>query len=366
MKYGILFSFMILFFPGDPVTAQEIPANQVYGHVKLFFNDMLMIGDHKILWAKDKWHESKRKMYLLDNTNQIRDTMKCNAIEDIVTLDDSTFLIWDINYEVKIRIRDDQMVMKRIVWVMSSFENHYGLSMILDQYMIGKKYLPKQDCAIFNAADIARTSMPVIMKKPDINEKGLYNLSSKDTIVIFTLKCPRNMLTSREEEKIFEENLKNVDIKPFTILDQRYTCHNRTRDYYGWDNVEIYGNDMFIYEKNSCAVFVFDMDHHLQMTDLFVLPVDDRTTEGWKYFFDRNSGKHFAVKRAAMPVTASRSKKKEVHYEYYVYNLDWKNKELSLIQKTELKPVYISKENIYVLKPSKNSIDIIALSLTEK
>ncbi len=353
----------ILFIINSVTTAQEVPDNLLYGHARLFFNDMLLIGNHKILWAKDKWHESKRKMYLLDNTNQIRDTMKCSAIEDIITLDDSTFLIWDLNYEVVIQIKDNRFDVKKVFSIFPSFENRYGLDILIDRYMIGKKYLSKPDCEVFNAAIINNILLPVIQTVPNTYEKKLYNLSSKDTITIITINCPHNIVLNQEQEKIFQENLKNINIKPFTLIDKRYTCHSRTREYYGWDNIEIFRNKLFLYEKNSCSVFVFDMVNHLKMKDIFILPVDNQSTQGWKYFFDRKSGKHFAVKRVIISGADSRSRRKEkVQYKYYIYNMDWKNKNLNFIKNTFWKPLYISEKYIYSLKPSKESIDIVFIS----
>jgi hypothetical protein len=279
--------------------------------------------------------ENKRYLYLLNESNEITDTMKCSAITDIITMSDSTFVIWDLNYSVEIKIENDKFVLSRLIQILADFNNYLGLSVIIDNYMVGKKYIPEDDCIIFKAAKLNQPFY-LIGRKTYRYERGLYNLNKNDTMFILMTNKPRNIkLTKKQKDQI----KLNKNINTFTLLSSEYTCKKRTTRYYGRDNFEVINNQLYLFERNSCTIYSFDLGNNLSLKDKCVLPVKNNKSEGWKYFVDNKNKKHYAVKRVKKylkPVSENIKKKKvKVYYEYYIYEIDWKSKKNIIFIKRE-------------------------------
>ncbi|MHA7128889.1 hypothetical protein [Algoriphagus namhaensis] len=98
----IRFSFL------SNLTAQEIKPELVYACENCVINSFLPMGENKILIYASNNKPTKRKMYLLDDSNLIADEMKIEAAQSFVKVNDSVFSPIDVSYALMIRIKSNR------------------------------------------------------------------------------------------------------------------------------------------------------------------------------------------------------------------------------------------------------------------
>ena len=189
-------------------------------------------------------------------------------------------------------------------------------------------------------------------------------MKPNDLLYVLAIEIPKNTKASKEQRDSVKQN---KSIETLTLLSSEYTCKRRTMNYYGWDNFEVLDNKLYLYERNSCAIYVFEMNNNMKMIDKYILPVKNRSIDGWKYFVDHAGKTHYAVKRVEKLVfedanikSSKKKKKNPIYYEYYIYIINWDTKKLSFLLKGTHKPINISEKFVYTIINLEKSSDIIA------
>ncbi len=349
MFLGIMITAFNCILSVFSLCAQEIPYNQIYEHERLYFNDLLVLQNHKVLLVKDRMNESKRKMFLLDNTNQVTDTMKTNAIIDLIVISDTCFLVHDVNYTMKITIKNDRLVSSDIHLTLSDFSSALGtLAYINKRAIVFQKYDEKNGCNCYYAMK-PEEKLYCLRRTPFPDEEQMYKLGKKDTIKVLSFTLP-GMCYFPIRKKQQKFTIKNKDINPFPILSSQEIGKRKTDVCYGADNLEESNDSLFIYERNSCSLFVFDLKNQLKSNTRINFPIENQKTEGWKYIFDTNKKIHYAIKRIRDSVAEglNDTENKISHsYLYQVYKIDTFSKRLIELCKIPTDPLYISEGLIY-------------------
>jgi hypothetical protein len=333
------------------LNAQEIPNNQLYEHTQLYFNDLLILRDHKVLLVSDRMNESKRKMFLLDNTNQVTDTMKTIAITDLIPISDTCFFVNDYNYYVIVNIVNDRFVISDIYLTLSDFISEYGkIALMNKDNIIFQKYNEENGGNFYNAMK-QKEPLYFLRRVPFPDEKYTYKLNRKDSIKVLSIALPGTIYSS-VRKKVRSVMSKNKNIDTFTILSPQETGKKRTDIYYGTDNLEINNDSLFLYEKNSCSLSVFCLKDKFRLIAQILFPVDNQENEGWKYIFDTSTKTHYAVKRTKNSIAENLKNpenKRSYNYLYQVYKIDTFNKRLIDLCKVEVNPICISDGLIYCI-----------------
>lgn len=356
-------AIVIALFLGLAAQCQQLGANHIYGHERLFFNDLIVLGNHKILRVQDRMHESNRKMFLLDQNNLVTDTLLYSAITDLITLSDSSFTIWDVSCHVNMEIKENRFVLSKMVIIYSDFKKELGLEFFIDKFAIGQKYIAKTACSSFRWASLTTSKVFSFLRTASADETGIYKVHRNDKVNALMIKPPHNYIGLK---KSIKDSLKlNQEIKTFELLASDDICRQRTKEYYGWDNFEKEGDNLYLYEKNSCSVYTFNLKEQLKLISQFQLPVNDPHTESWKYFFDFNSKQHFAVRRVKETEITNGKKASGYTFHYFVYHADLEKKELSLLQEGIHEPVAISDGLVYAIIRSEKGNNIYAFPINK-
>lgn len=351
--------------------AQEITDHLLYEHQQLFFNDLMVLGNHKVLSVNDRLHQSKRKMFLLDDANLVTDTMKTSAILDLVAISDSSFFVNDFNYSVVITIRNNHFVLSDIYCRLYDFASAFGNP----AFISGSNFLfQKTDQEkMYNRYNAVGHDQRLYFAKrlPFLGEKPTYKIEKRDSIKVLSFSFPGPAYFPMRI-KMKKVTMQNKDIKLNTILSPEDTGRKRTNVIYGDDNLEGNNDSLFIYEKNSCSLSVFCPQNQFKLISRVQFPVDDQRIEGWKYIFDVNTKMHYAVKRTLKSISENPDgkEKRTCNYFYQIYKIDLISKRLNEVCKTEIEPTCISEGLIYQLisnsQSTSSKIMVYPLDSTQK
>jgi hypothetical protein len=290
MKKSVLLLLAIFSTTLSYSQEQELPKNLVYANENLAFEEVLAVGNYKLLRITPDRQQNKRFIYLLDEQNLVVDTMKVMGNDRFLIRSDSNFTIRALSEYANYVIQDNSLVST------SGFETRYKFTnrvinpiFMLNKQLFGSFYLGN-DCSIYNSMtfDIVKAQA-----YPKNNIKD-YNLYQIDSLMVF------------DENTYFLKNNIPVDnkdlIKP--VLTKSDVCSGRIQyPYYGWNSYSLNGNSFFMYEKRAATIYHFDIENELEVLNKFELPIDNKSTEGWKYLFDYNRKEHYAAKRIELPDT---------------------------------------------------------------
>jgi len=337
MKQMTLLIWLVLNVSLSYSQEQELPKNLVYANENLAFEEIVAVGNYKLLRITPDRQQNKRFIYLLDEQNLVVDTMKVMGNDRFLIRSDSNFTIRALNEYVNFKISENGLI------ATSGFETRYKFTsqvinpiFMLNKQLFGSYYLGN-DCSVYNfmAFDVVKT-----MLYPKNNFQD-YNLYQIDSLMVF------------DENTSFLKNNTPVDkqdlIKP--VLTKSDVCLGRIQSpYYGWNSYSLNGNSFYMYEKRAATIYHFDIENEFEVLNKFELPIDDKPTEGWKYLFDYNRKEHYAAKRIELPNTGENKKKKRntsPSYEYQLYSVDMVNNKMKALFKLGFDPKMIDKGLIY-------------------
>ncbi|MFC5625556.1 hypothetical protein [Algoriphagus winogradskyi] len=128
------------------LSAQEAKPELVYGCGNCVITSFLPMGENKVLIYATNNKPTKRKMYLLDDSNLIVDEMKIDAAQSFVKVNDSIFSPLDVNYSVMIKIEANELK------VAEAYEFHHGITHGINtpntfmnpEYIIGFDYIKNE------------------------------------------------------------------------------------------------------------------------------------------------------------------------------------------------------------------------------
>lgn len=337
MKRWIYLFFALI---SHEVLAQEPPKNLVYANDNLAFEELMALGEHKLLRTSDPKKMGGNSVYLLNKENLITDTLTVFAGGDYLILDDSTFILNGYKY-VRIRISNDRFNAQFGFGTKSKFsKNVIDPIFIFNQKFFGSLYSSEEDCLSYHYLDVkaARTTAYLEVKNED------YNFNQLDTVLVF------------DDQTVFFKNNKPVSHKEFmgTILDLSEVCDKRlSYPYYSWNSYSLSDRTLFMYEKSQATLFGFDVDQDFKVLHKVEFPVQDKSIEGWKYLFDHDQKKHYAVKRVEQVDRSTDNKRKRrrrkepVNYSYTLYEVQPDSGSMKAIVKLGFDPKMIHEDLIY-------------------
>ncbi|TKG91878.1 hypothetical protein EYV94_19875 [Puteibacter caeruleilacunae] len=348
----VLAILLVLLIYCSSANAQILAKNHVYGHDRLEFNEFFVVGKHKILRLTDRMDEDRRMLYLLNESNEVTDQMKCSAIEDFVVLGKHSFLIKDLNWNVTVDIEGESFNVREIKRINMRTT---GLDMVLANHVLGVKYDRKKDCVDYVFCEDP-DSLTGFKRECYKYEWGTYKMQKHDYVQIFIDRIPPVYVGL---DKSLKRRLKkNQLVESKIVISTDETQTQRTSRIYGWDNWETDGDNIYFYEKNSCSLYVFD--NQMNRVGKYGLPVKNKAVEGWRYYYDTQSKQHYFVRRLREPHQGYVT----LQYQLFKLNLEVKKLELVLVSKDE--PQCISNEMVYAIVHKEKGNDIVAYTLDPK
>jgi len=320
--------------------AQDLPKNLVYSNENLFFEDILKVGDHKLLRITPMKRENKRFIYLLNKHNLVVDTMKVSGNDNFLIRSDSIFSIRSLGEYVDVKIHNDRFIATVGIATQSDF-NYQVIRLIffVGDYLFGSLYLPEKDCESYRA--IPTNSFKSLVLVPASLPKE-YNFDDLDTLFLLGVK---------RMEKFTGQKDAYAGVPFNTLIPEIETCKKRIRDpYFGWNAYSRDGDDFFMYEMSNGTLYQFDISNALKLKNKFELPIKDRATEGWKYLFDQTSKKHYMAKRITHkgePTKKRKKNKDSYSYSYELYSLDMKSNNLKPLFKMGFEPKMVDNGLVY-------------------
>jgi hypothetical protein len=196
---------------------------------------------------------------------------------------------------------------------------------LLNRYFIGAIYHETGDHLSYHY--LSADSIELLRGNPIENEK--YNINDATSVYL---------LDEEKYTKLTGKTYKNLSIIP--LLDKQKTVEKRiTPPNYGWLNSSFHNEHYTFYEKNTAKIFSIDMSGKPQLVNEIELPIADKDKESWKYLFDFNLKKHYAIKRikiTEIPLGMKKRKADKIE-ETYEYQLHLLNPEAGTFK---LKPLY--------------------------
>lgn len=338
MKRWIYLFFALI---SHEVLAQEPPKNLVYANDNLAFEELMALGEHKLLYIADYKNEDRRFLYLLNKQNLVTDTMKVLGNDYFLLLNDSTFHLRGLGEYVRIRLSNDRFNAQLGFSTKARFTSKViDPIFMFNHKFFGRLYSSEEDCLSYHYLDVkaARTTAFLEVKNED------YNFNQLDTVLVF------------DDQTVFFKNNKPVSHKEFmgTILDLSEVCDKRlSYPYYSWNSYSLSDRTFFMYEKSQATLFGFDVDQDFKVLHKVEFPVQDKSIEGWKYLFDHDQKKHYAVKRVEQVDRSTDNKRKRrrrkepVNYSYTLYEVQPDSGSMKAIVKLGFDPKMIHEDLIY-------------------
>jgi hypothetical protein len=316
------------------------PKNLMYAAENLVFEDILAIGNYKLLLISPERQENKRFVYLLNKENLVVDTMKVYGYERYLIRNDTSLSIRGLNESVDITISKSSLKATSGFETKSKFTNGVIRPLfVFDKRLFGSFYLPEKDYSVYNWIPFKQIQTNAYVE----NKLNEYNFYQLDTLMIL------------DEETTFLKDgvvIRNGDlIKP--VLNEVELGPERIKSpYYGWGSYSLTGKNFFMYERDRGTIYQLDVDNDFALLNSLQLPIKDNKIEGWKYLFDYTKKEHYAVKRIKQvneeEATSKRKKRKqEVTYEYVLYQLDFNKNTIKPLFKLGFDPKMVDNALVY-------------------
>lgn len=322
------------------VEGQTLPKNLMYAAENLVFEDILTIGDFKLLRITPSNRQNKRFVYLLNKENLVVDTMKVFGNDLFLIRNDSSFSIRGLGDYIDITITKDKLNARRGFQNKAKFESAtLDPLFVLNNQLLGKTWLRKEGYYVYDWLPFDQIQTTAYVK----NKLKEYNFYQLDNLMIL------------DEETTFLTDGATIEkddlIKP--VLNEAELGTKRIRyPYYGGSSYSKIKNSFFMYERDRGTIYQLDVDNDFALLNSLELPIADYKIVGWKYLFDYTKKEHYAVKRikqmSEVEATSKRKRKKqEVTYEYVLYQLDFNKNTAKPLFKLGFDPKMVDNALIY-------------------
>jgi hypothetical protein len=319
---------------------QSPPKNLMYAAENLVFEDIIAIGNFKLLRITPNNRQNKRFVYLLNKVNLVVDTMKVNGNDHYLIRNDSNFSIRGLGDYVDISIKGERLSAKGGFQNKSIFSDETINPIFpFNNQIFGRIYIKEIDREIYTHLTYESIITPSYLN----NKSELYNYYQLDTLPLLdeTTVFLKNKSVIPKEDLI-KPVISQADLEKVRI----------TPPYYGWNSFSLLENSLFMYERKEATIYQLDVENDFGVLNSIELPIDNNTVEGWKYLFDYTKKEHYAVKRIKQvneeEATSKRKKRKQkVTYEYVLYQLNFNQNTVKPLFKLGFDPKMVDNALVY-------------------
>lgn len=324
------------------IHGQELARNLVYANKNLIFEDVMVVGKHKLLRITPAQRQNNRFVYLLDEQNIVVDTLKILGNDRFLIHNDSSFSIKGLGEYVKVKISNSKLVTTAGYKVKYSFEEKvFSPLFMLNNNLFGSKWDGKNAISTYHSAPFTAIKSNVITS----NKIQEYNIFQLDTLLLFD----GSTYFLNGSNFIPPDKL----LKPLIDSDSKANKALKS-PYYGWNSYSVLDNEFVMYEKKRGTIFKFDSQKNFEVISKLELPKEDSSSFGWKYLFDYSKKKHYAVRRKTEKTEGNdlkkrkkNSKRKTSEYEYTLYEVDLNGNKIKPMFRLGFDPKMIDNDLIY-------------------